>query len=502
MPNRKLFKYGIISRQRGQALLWFLAMGAALAATFVAVYGVGQVTSEKQKIVNAADAAAYSGGMAQARILNVASYSNRAVIANEVFIAQMVSLDSWTSYVEKLTGNYENVLSVITPIVSAIPAVGQVLGPILQALQQLMRGLEQIASQIARAVDQATPAVITAWETAFPVWYGVTVRGSFTPPVASLAGMAAAQDSLRHNVVNWGGRSGDVAASVVNYAAFFGRNEYQWQNFTKIYRGNDRRFAKEVLLQSRDEFSTDRPGSRAPLLGTGKLSSCPPLGVGSEKVGITRMQDYTRWEAQDTLEFYTAAPVKCNRNYLPVGWGRATATRNAERGQQIQSPGRTAGQLAYSDSPHLNRGWTGVKELIDINRNNAGELTKNPAEVSFAIAVQKSGANIPTNERSQFAHQDTGSTTLGSPDVRANYANNRMASIAMARVFFERPPRRTQDFTGQQLMRGPESGSPKREYASLYNPYWQVRVKQPDAGEKAVLLGLAGANPAFALFGQ
>jgi hypothetical protein len=484
----------MLAKQKGQALLWFLAMGAALAATFVAVYGVGQVTSEKQKIVNAADAAAYSGGMAQARILNVASYSNRAVIANEVFIAQMVSLDSWTSYVAKTTANYRNVLTVI----GSIPP----LAPFIQPLRALMQALEQIASQIARVVDQTTPVVITAWETAFPIWYGVTVRGSFTPPVASLAGMSAAQDSLRHNVVNWGGRSGDVAASIVNYGAFFGRNELQWQAFTKTYRGNDRQIAKDILLRSRDEFSTDRPGSNIPLLGTGKISPCPPIAVGTEKAGVTRMQGFTRWEAQDTLEFFTATPVKCNRNYLPVGWGRATAARNAERGQQIQSPGRLAGQLAYSDSPHLNRGWTGVKELIDVNRNSAGDLTRNPAEVSFAIAIQKSGANIPTNERSQFAHQDTGNTTLGSPDVRANYANNRLASISIARVFFERPPRRNQDFTGQQLMRGSESGSLKREYASLYNPYWQVRVKQPDATEKALLLGLAGANPAFALFGQ
>jgi hypothetical protein len=202
-----------------------------------------------------------------------------------------------------------------------------------------------------------------------------------------------------------------------------------------------------------------------------------------------------------TLQTSSGRINRCKRNYLaPVGWGRATAAQNSTRGTRIASPGVTAGQRAYG-ATHQNSGWSGVKSLIDINRDGSGELVRNPAEVSFAIAVEKGGANIPTNERLQFAHQDTANTTLGSPDVRANYSNSRIASIAVARVLFERPPRRNQDFTGQQLMRGAESGF-KREYASLYNPYWQVRVKQPSTTEKGVLLGLAGANPLLAPFGQ
>ena len=49
--------------QQGQILIWFLAFGATLAVVFAGVYSVGQVTSEKQKIVNATDAAAYSGAL-------------------------------------------------------------------------------------------------------------------------------------------------------------------------------------------------------------------------------------------------------------------------------------------------------------------------------------------------------------------------------------------------------------------------------------------------------
>lgn len=54
-------KYTLHSSKRtqaGQVLVWFLGFAASMAVVFAGVYSVGQATSEKQKIVNAADAAA------------------------------------------------------------------------------------------------------------------------------------------------------------------------------------------------------------------------------------------------------------------------------------------------------------------------------------------------------------------------------------------------------------------------------------------------------------
>ncbi|HSV51722.1 MAG TPA: pilus assembly protein TadG-related protein, partial [Burkholderiaceae bacterium] len=88
-------------RQRGQALIYglFLLM-AGLAGTFF-LFNVGQLTREKTKLVNTTDAVAYSAGVMHARALNFAAYTNRALVANEVAIAQMVSLASWGKYLEQ-----------------------------------------------------------------------------------------------------------------------------------------------------------------------------------------------------------------------------------------------------------------------------------------------------------------------------------------------------------------------------------------------------------------
>jgi hypothetical protein len=68
-----------------------------LAALFF-LFNAGQLSSEKTKLVNTADAVAYSAGVMHARALNFDAYSNRALVANEVLVAQTVSLSFWSQY--------------------------------------------------------------------------------------------------------------------------------------------------------------------------------------------------------------------------------------------------------------------------------------------------------------------------------------------------------------------------------------------------------------------
>ncbi len=93
-------------RPRGQAIIWLLATLAASAAVMLAVFNTSQITVGKQRAVNAADAAALAGATAQARLLNLMAYTNRSVIANEVFAAQMLSMESWLQYVDNSSKNY------------------------------------------------------------------------------------------------------------------------------------------------------------------------------------------------------------------------------------------------------------------------------------------------------------------------------------------------------------------------------------------------------------
>lgn len=82
-------------RQRGQAAVFVLLFIPVLLVAFYFIYKAGKITSDKMELQNAADAAAYSVSVVEARDLNFASYMNRAIVANEVAVGQLVGMASW-----------------------------------------------------------------------------------------------------------------------------------------------------------------------------------------------------------------------------------------------------------------------------------------------------------------------------------------------------------------------------------------------------------------------
>lgn len=69
-----------------------------ICAVFFFSVNTQQVAIEKTRVDNAADAAAYSAGVVQARALNFAAYTNRAIVANQVAIAQTLSIVNWINF--------------------------------------------------------------------------------------------------------------------------------------------------------------------------------------------------------------------------------------------------------------------------------------------------------------------------------------------------------------------------------------------------------------------
>jgi len=85
-----------LQRQAGQALVFVTVMVLVMVLAMMLTYNIGQLTNQKIRLQNTADAAAYSAAVAQARDYNFSAYMNRAMIANDVAVAQLVALRSWT----------------------------------------------------------------------------------------------------------------------------------------------------------------------------------------------------------------------------------------------------------------------------------------------------------------------------------------------------------------------------------------------------------------------
>src|SRR6187402_3970243 len=130
----------------GQASVFVLAMVASLVTAFAVSFGAGQLVNDKMRLVNAADAAAYSAAQWEARSLNIQSYLNRAIVANEVAIAQLVSLRSWSRYVNTVTTNVDRVARYVPYLGAPIRALERGWDAIDRALDTGLPPLEQALS--------------------------------------------------------------------------------------------------------------------------------------------------------------------------------------------------------------------------------------------------------------------------------------------------------------------------------------------------------------------
>lgn len=110
-------------RQTGQIMP--LALGGILlaAAMMIVMASAGNKFTERSRLVNAADAAAYSGAVWTARHLNFIAYTNRAMIANHVGAGHFIAYVSWIRYIEDTADNLALVTSFIPVVNAATEAV-------------------------------------------------------------------------------------------------------------------------------------------------------------------------------------------------------------------------------------------------------------------------------------------------------------------------------------------------------------------------------------------
>ena len=437
--------------QSGQALifaLFFLLIGC-LALFFL--FSAGQITADKMRVTNTADAAAYSGAVWRARVLNYDAYTNRAIVANEIAIAQYLTLDNWVRYLSITANN-------INDYTQFIPYVGEV------------------TSEIASVADEAKE--LTDVETE----YAVPIRDKYEKmAIANSQEIlhAAANPVAMQLVINQ-----VISANGPNFKGLTLIGSDDFLSFTRNYSGDDRMRMAHVILDSRDGFTTDRPWN----LGLELSCFLPPTGE-LRKRGGTSLKTLDRWDSVDTLSFHYQVVVKdwlgiphCEERETPVGWG-GTSSPNADDGGFANSDvigGNFGGSQGTNPSAHGDAdndrvdtsGYTGVavvRELNDQQLQNPNPTTR------FAVVVKTVPGSTRTSDQVGLA---AGRMKLGD-----NLDGNSIAAVSAAEVYFMRPT---------------DVGSAARadgntELASLYNPYWQARLVDVTTTEQAAARALKNA---------
>ncbi len=82
----------------GQALVFAVIVLLSVLAGGLVLYNSGRLVLTKMHLQNTAESTAYSGAVLVARDYNFSAYANRAIVTNQVAIAQMVGLRPWARY--------------------------------------------------------------------------------------------------------------------------------------------------------------------------------------------------------------------------------------------------------------------------------------------------------------------------------------------------------------------------------------------------------------------
>lgn len=426
-------------QQAGQALIYglFVLMGGLASLFFL--FNVGQLTREKTKLVNASDAVAYSGGVMHARAMNFAAYTNRSLIANEVTIAQMVSLSSWAQYVEEhgtsamaLGCNPENYY-VSEPAVSLMLVYTVVCSALGTAA-----GVGSL-DYLSEAVQYAGQLMVGATEVAKTALKGGQTLMMATMPLARQRVMQQVADA------NYAG-DGLVAVDLIPLQDSFYSYGGSGSPIMRTYSGDERGRMAEMATTAvgLDGFTPVRNWSDRALIPTCvDFSGLHYNWV--DRTGGTQLMGFDEWRAADqatynrwSLEFRRFRLPRCRSSAQNLGDGEQLATASG-------SASTASGNWRYS----------GIPSFAELSPE---ALADPDPKVQFATRV--------TRRRDQTTTSDARSAIATTPRLNA-YAGNPAADVyvglSASEVFFSRPTDR-------------DDG--KNELASLFNPYWQVHLME------------------------
>lgn len=523
------------NRQQGQALIYgmFMLIGSLTALFFL--FNTGQLASEKTKLVNTADAVAYSAGVMHARALNFDAYNNRALMANEVLVAQMVSIASWTQYAQQHVENVPVVFPFCTDPAGLAASMaiefsveyGIRCAVLSQPGNPVTLGVEALASAVPTAAD-ALVTLVERNKTAIKAAQALLHQPNYFQQMR----MNVMQQVAARNYAGDG--------SVRIFAGGSGNSALKddWTGFTAHFTGDSRQRLADTTANAgaKVEFVNSRRWDADAVLG-----QLNPICWGRKNVvrrrGGTNLSGLDEWIAEDTESAWRwsvhshgffGLSLSCDQDETPIAWGGQSATNassgpnagmqgqdglpldeygmvNAEYG--VSYPAKRSSTAKLGDSPtdnpsaHANVStsiwpqYTGIPDFYDLS--DLQQQSQDP-RLGFTVRLERAAASARTS--------DGTSVIAGSPRLNnfaTNFAGGVMSAMATSEVYFERPWFNSGDHsysTGDmayivtQNQWAARPNKKTRELGSLFNPYWQVRLAANDPVQVKNQQGLQGAE--------
>jgi hypothetical protein len=485
---------------KGQALLLTLVFAAATGLVSLLLFNSGILANAKTRLQNAADAAVYSASVLQARDQNFSAYTNRAMIANQAAVAQIVSLKSFiedaTDTGDRMGGFYldwnYNLWPAVAPQWSAAQSYAS---SVVSNLNSNFGGY--MAPTMTRTLD----LLIRTYETAQQLHHGATLIDM----------LAVAQEVAQLN---------DPNAQLANGALTAGNTGIQltsWSGSMKQHNANDTsaeadRFADVVVHEKTTDGFTRNRASQANgawWLSTVKPSTCPGAFLtgtlyGMPHAGGTQLRsDKKAWLAMDATQgggfafcvWYCGITV-CGFN-VPIadistthgnggsggglaGNGDYESENNYKGYKNNPETTRMYGQALAMVPPGLVRYSNGPGTSLDSSNGGLQDKYRDMAQPTNTPNNQSSGVNgggfpitmeferPPNTIRTSSQFLNNGANIIR---LDEQMAGNNLRAAASAHSYFYRSATNT-GFTSASWTRS----DGKREIQNLFSPYWQSRL--------------------------
>jgi apolipoprotein N-acyltransferase len=444
-------------RQSGQVMLPAIVLLLITGGLTYLMVNSSQAVNEKMRVTNAADAAAYSAGVVEARALNYDAYMNRAIIANQMAIAQAVSVASWLQYIANVADYGYAEAAENAAIMLAPPIAADDFAKVTQ-FSSRVAGLLALSYYTGTSITEYAELIIN---------YGL-MPAIYVSDIVSQA-LSLSQEAM-HLSLTAGIRQGQIADDVVTaidpqLEAEVVLVSHGFDAFTKSYTGDERGRLAEVAMRSRDLFTRERNW-------TAESIDVPVIrkdGALKKRAG-TDLVGYDEWRGIDTLELHGrnwgcgSLGVKwCDDIEQPVGWGGMIASSNGDEGPgyhgNAYGENETTAERAEDDPYTVDyTGLPATRDLDDLEED--AEL-----DTGITIMVEKAHADTRTSGNGALARPSGRLDVFGERP-----AGQKLIALSRASVYFDRIAARADG---------------KTEIASAYNPYWRVRLVAPTAGDKA-----------------
>lgn len=521
MRNRALH------RQRGQALIFITVTAVIVLLAMLATFNVGQLTFHRVKLQNTADSVVYSAAVASARDLNFTAYMNRAVIANQVQVAQMVSLTGWA---RNFDDTYNGPLSSIGQTIANLSSLSFMWSVPLNIVKPLSSGLKSAIDPLAGPAVKILDVLIVALGTASEAYHYAMLLSIPADVIPKVLEANEPEASISpYGVVALG-------LSVVNNLTFV--KKFTPSNETD---GVDR--MANVTQASTDLFYKNRslpPVWPLPMLidptrlftyGLGPLLMIQfHSGGGTLKTKASNSTDHLKgWSSLDATGLFVImcltipvfgipVPIPFPLPPLPVGRGAAIAGANGWASSEGLMPlnnfdHRNADNTGVDPAAAVSYGaahfnpmtaipaWikvaegpgtnldtsAGLRPYLDLKDNADGKTSnqattgtgtnhRNNRAPAWLIEIERPASGLLTSSTGAY---QIGGGTDGQLNLSSKMKNGNIRALSKAEAYFSRP---------SELFARSDG---KTEWGSLYSPYWQARL-QPNG---LVEQGLSILNP-------